>query len=186
MSVQLKTPDPQGDVWIVFHNWASRHVETLRKIGMSLEPARPEIMVREFLRSHPHWLHHHSNLLQRARRTLSAAVTGPHRTAARDRKEVTMATPTIDATTNAPLAQVVSDLSLTPRQTQITMMMGQGINREQIAADLGITLSTLRSHQRMLYLKLGVSNRAEMMALLIQRIQVMVGAAYRPGGLTHA
>jgi DNA-binding NarL/FixJ family response regulator len=54
-----------------------------------------------------------------------------------------------------------SQLRLTPREVELLDLTGHGMKAGQIAAHLGIRLSTVRNHYRNLYAKLGVHSRNE-------------------------
>lgn len=54
-----------------------------------------------------------------------------------------------------------SDLSLSPRERGIVLLMSQGLTNKQIARKLGITPETVKSHAKRLFLKLTVCSRAQ-------------------------
>lgn len=57
---------------------------------------------------------------------------------------------------------IVSKLSLlTPQQYKILMMIGDGLLNKQIAYELGLSESTIKSHAGTIFLKLGVHNRTQ-------------------------
>src|SRR5690606_38939202 len=58
-----------------------------------------------------------------------------------------------------PPARVDSPLS--PRQHEIIRLLGQGKTYKQIAKELSLSTSTLRSHLSHAYRKLGVNDRAQ-------------------------
>lgn len=51
--------------------------------------------------------------------------------------------------------------SLTPQQHKILLMFAQGLLNKQIAHDLGLSESTIKSHASTIFLKLGVRNRTQ-------------------------
>ncbi len=51
--------------------------------------------------------------------------------------------------------------SLTPQQYKILMMFADGLLNKQIAYDLGLSESTVKSHASTIFLKLGVKNRTQ-------------------------
>jgi len=53
---------------------------------------------------------------------------------------------------------------LTPRERQILELLADGLGNKQIAARLGITTNTVKTHLELLFDKLGVSSRAEAVA----------------------
>jgi len=50
---------------------------------------------------------------------------------------------------------------LTPQQNKILLMIGEGLLNKQIAHELGLTESTIKSHTSIIFLKLGVRNRTQ-------------------------
>jgi DNA-binding NarL/FixJ family response regulator len=50
--------------------------------------------------------------------------------------------------------------ALTPRELQLLRGLEQGLSYQEIARNLGIALSTIKTHSRPLFRKLGVSSRA--------------------------
>lgn len=61
-----------------------------------------------------------------------------------------------------PMAEVPHDLSA--RELEITGAIARGRTNEEIAADMFITLSTVKSHARNISVKLGARNRVEIAA----------------------
>ncbi len=59
------------------------------------------------------------------------------------------------------IPEAVSTLALTAKEWQVLQMIGQGLSNEAIANTMNIAVSTVRSHIKHIYQKLGVSNRAE-------------------------
>ena len=58
---------------------------------------------------------------------------------------------------------------LTPRERQVLALMAKGLNNPEIAERLGVSRSTARAHVSSILSKLGVSNRAEAVALAVRR-----------------
>ncbi|WP_076417032.1 MULTISPECIES: response regulator transcription factor [Colwelliaceae] len=58
--------------------------------------------------------------------------------------------------------------SLTPKQHKILLMFADGLLNKQIAYDLGLSESTVKSHASTIFLKLGVRNRTQAVILLNQ------------------
>ncbi len=57
---------------------------------------------------------------------------------------------------------------LTPREREVLALMVEGLNNPQIAERLVISVTTVRSHASNIFSKLGVSNRAEAVALALR------------------
>ncbi|MEA2374232.1 MAG: hypothetical protein QOD53_695, partial [Thermoleophilaceae bacterium] len=71
--------------------------------------------------------------------------------------------------TTAVEARRIEPSPLTPRQTTIMQQLAQGKLYKQIAAELGLSASTIRSHLTTVYTKLGVSDRAQAILLAKER-----------------
>jgi DNA-binding CsgD family transcriptional regulator len=56
---------------------------------------------------------------------------------------------------------------LSPRQKDICLALAQGLNRAEIAAHLGIGVSTVITHIRELYARLGASSREDMLRIVL-------------------
>ena len=74
----------------------------------------------------------------------------------------------------APLVQTVSDTclelagryALSPRETEVFMLLAQGRTCSFVQEELVLAESTVKTHMSHIYAKLGVSGRQEMMDLL--------------------
>jgi NarL family two-component system response regulator LiaR len=64
--------------------------------------------------------------------------------------------------------EVALDYHLTPREREILALVAQGLQNEEIAGRLNISLSTVRFHNSNIYSKMGVANRAEAAALAVK------------------
>ena len=59
--------------------------------------------------------------------------------------------------------------ALSPREREIARMVAQGFTNKMIASVLDISLWTVSTHLRRIFAKLGVSTRAAMVALVVER-----------------
>jgi two-component system invasion response regulator UvrY len=57
----------------------------------------------------------------------------------------------------APLA---SHLSLTPRELDIVALIGAGMQVKQVAAELGISVSTVNTYRNRIFRKMGLASNA--------------------------
>ena len=75
-------------------------------------------------------------------------------------------------------AQQVTDklASLTPQQHKILLMFADGLLNKQIAYELGLSESTIKSHASTIFLKLGVISRTQAVIMLNER--QMANAAF--------
>ena len=64
-------------------------------------------------------------------------------------------------------AQLVEQLSLSPREAQIIKLLCDGHKNYSAACVLGISPATVKTHLSRLYAKLGVNDRFELLCLLV-------------------
>jgi DNA-binding NarL/FixJ family response regulator len=57
---------------------------------------------------------------------------------------------------------------LTPRETEVLYLIGHGSTTEAVAAELGISVSTVASHKERIFAKLGANNQAHAVARAIE------------------
>jgi DNA-binding NarL/FixJ family response regulator len=58
----------------------------------------------------------------------------------------------------------VEESPLTPRETEILTLIGQGMSNKAVARHLGISVHTVKFHLEALFARLGATNRAEAVA----------------------
>ena len=61
------------------------------------------------------------------------------------------------------------DVTLTTREREILALLADGLGNKQIAARLGISTNTVKTHLELLFDKIGVSSRAEAVATGVRR-----------------
>ncbi len=66
-------------------------------------------------------------------------------------------------------AAVDAQPALTNREREILALLADGLGNKQIAARLGISSNTVKTHLELLFEKLGVSSRAEAVATGVKR-----------------
>jgi DNA-binding NarL/FixJ family response regulator len=71
------------------------------------------------------------------------------------------------------LRGILEDSPLTGRQVEILNRMARGEARPEIARALGVSESTVRSHTKELYKRLGVNERAHAVAVAIRESVIM-------------
>jgi len=64
--------------------------------------------------------------------------------------------------------------SLTPKQYNILLMFADGLLNKQIAYELGLSESTIKSHASTIFLKLGVRNRTQAV-IVLNELQIVQG-----------
>jgi DNA-binding NarL/FixJ family response regulator len=64
------------------------------------------------------------------------------------------------------LKKAVFGVLLTPRERDLLPLMKTGLSHKQIAAKIGISLSTTKLYSQRLYRKYGVRDRMELIAIL--------------------
>lgn len=69
--------------------------------------------------------------------------------------------------------------SLTPKQHKILLMFADGLLNKQIAYELGLSESTIKSHASTIFLKLGVRNRTQAV-ILLNELQLSQGVFGQP------
>lgn len=62
-------------------------------------------------------------------------------------------------------------VNLSAQQTRVTEQLYKGLSNEQIAANLGITVKTVKFHLTDVYKKKGVASRTALLALRISELQ---------------
>ncbi len=65
--------------------------------------------------------------------------------------------------------------SLTPKQYKILLMFADGLLNKQIAYELGLSESTIKSHASTIFLKLGVRNRTQAV-IVLNELQIAHGS----------
>lgn len=65
-----------------------------------------------------------------------------------------------------------NDLGLTPKEHEVALRFPRGLTNREIAAELGVSEETVKSHVRSIYTKLGVSDRAAAAAIVNGRTSV--------------
>jgi len=73
------------------------------------------------------------------------------------------------ALTRATRGDTVVGTVLTNRERQILALLADGLGNKQIAARLQISANTVKTHLELLFEKLGVSSRAEAVAIGVKR-----------------
>ena len=67
-----------------------------------------------------------------------------------------------------PSTSYKSEISLSPRERAIAQLVAQGLPNKCIAKNLNISHWTVATYVKRIFLKLGVSSRTAMIAMLIQ------------------
>ena len=85
--------------------------------------------------------------------------------------DVDESTPTVDDEGGS---RAQSAASLTNREREILALLADGLGNKQIAARLGISPNTVKTHLELLFDKIGVSSRAEAVATGVRRGLLML------------
>jgi NarL family two-component system response regulator LiaR len=88
--------------------------------------------------------------------------------AAHDRRS-TLAPEAIQALIQAERQEPVQDYGLTPREGEVLSLLIEGMTNPEIAERLSVSRSTAKAHVSNILSKLGVSNRAEAIALALEQ-----------------
>lgn len=59
--------------------------------------------------------------------------------------------------------------SLTPREIEVLKGVADGLNNDQLGAQMFISRETVKTHLKHVFIKLGVSSRAEAVALCLRQ-----------------
>lgn len=81
----------------------------------------------------------------------------------------TLASEAVQALLQTSQQKVTQDYDLTSREREVLALMVEGLNNPDIAERLCVSYSTARAHVSNILFKLGVSNRAEAIALALRR-----------------
>lgn len=73
--------------------------------------------------------------------------------------------------------QIAASFDLSPRQSQIGMLLMDGRSDKQIATSIGIALPTLRTHLDRLFGKVGAADRVEFMVCVFRQHRQRPGAS---------
>ncbi len=78
------------------------------------------------------------------------------------------------------LATRMGTRELTPREVEVLTKIGQGYNNSQIAADLGVSVTTVKTHVNNLLSKLRAADRTQAAAIAFQRGLVTLESLRQP------
>ncbi len=126
-----------------------RSVEAADALGQALTLAAPEGHVRLFLHAGPG-----VTSLLRSMEDQWAAIPG-----LRTAIQATTSTPSVTRAPDPHAVALVDELS--PRELDVLRLLRSDLSGPDIAAELYVSLNTLRTHTRSIYVKLGVNNRRE-------------------------
>lgn len=71
-------------------------------------------------------------------------------------------------------AALAPEATLTPREAEVLSLLADGLSNKQIAARLGISTNTVKTHLELVFEKLEVSTRAEAVAVAVRRGLLML------------
>lgn len=99
---------------------------------------------------------------------LAAAIREAHAGRSTLAPEAIQALITAETTRPIPATDLAETYRLTPREREVLALMVEGLNNPEIAERLVVSRSTAKAHVSNILSKLGVSNRAEAIALALQ------------------
>jgi len=82
---------------------------------------------------------------------------------------VARAAPTVAARNTGRVAERSANTALSRREQEVLALLADGLVNKQIAARLGISTNTVKTHLELLFEKLGVTTRAEAVATGVKR-----------------
>lgn len=100
---------------------------------------------------------------------LAAAIREAHAGRSTLAPEAIQALIQLEPVPRAPEQDLAAAFGLTPREQEVLVLMTEGLSNPDIAERLVVSRSTAKAHVSNILSKLGVSNRAEAIALVLQR-----------------
>lgn len=82
---------------------------------------------------------------------------------------IARAAPTVTQRASSRIAHDTGSTTLSKREHEILALLADGLVNKQIAARLGISTNTVKTHLELLFEKLGVTTRAEAVATGVKR-----------------
>lgn len=73
------------------------------------------------------------------------------------------------AASSAPAPDLAARFNLTPREAEVLGLIGDGLNNTEIASHLFVGVATVKTHINAIFAKLGVRDRAQVIALVRSR-----------------
>ena len=70
--------------------------------------------------------------------------------------------------------------ALTPREMDILRLLGRGLGNKEIADELGVSVTTVRTHLNKVYEKVGPMSRVELALYAAQAAKAVMGEAKHP------
>jgi DNA-binding NarL/FixJ family response regulator len=64
-------------------------------------------------------------------------------------------------------------LGLTPCETTIALRLARGMSVKEVSRDLGVSLSTTRTHLRSIFLKTGIDKQTKLVRAVLQGMAVL-------------